>query len=116
LSPAEALILGVRPSVLDDFVLFKPCVGDFFIEEFIFDDVKEELDVDLVIPGFVFERFEIDPDTDLAKFDLERLLVRSRFTEDDAVNVRFLKFVSCRSEFRLWISSLDVESHFLRVV
>lgn len=116
MSPAEALILGVRPSVLDDFVLFKPCVGDFFIEEFIFDDVKEELDVDLVIPGFVFERFEIDPDTDLAKFDLERLLVRSRFTEDDAVNVRFLKFVSCRSEFRLWISSLDVESHFLRVV
>ena len=93
----------MSPRVLADFVLLKPSGDVFFIPEFIFADVNDELDVDLVIPGLVLERFEMDPDTDLAKLDLERLLVRSRFTEDDAVNVLFRKFVSCRSEFRLWI-------------
>ena len=90
-----------KPRVLEDFVLFKP--GVFLIEELIFADVNEELDVDRVIPGVGLERFEMEPDTDLARLDLERLLVRSRFTEDDAVRVLFLKLVSCRSEFRLWI-------------
>ena len=54
---------------------------------------NDELDVDLIMLG-------IDPDTDLARFDLDKLLVMSRFTEDVAVNVLFFKFVSWRSELR----------------
>ena len=63
-------------------------------------DAKEEEEDDLT-------RFklEMDPETDLAKLDLDRLLVMSRFTEDVAVSVLFFKFVvsSRRSEFRLCI-------------
>ena len=54
---------------------------------FILTEANDELDVDLIMLG-------IDPDTDLARFDLDKLLVMSRFTEDVAVNVLFFKFVS----------------------
>ena len=65
-------------------------------------DVKEELEVDLVIaPGLV--RFEMEPDTDLARFERDALRLMSRLTEELAVSVLFLRLVSWRSEFRLCI-------------
>ena len=58
--------------------------------------LSEALDVDLSMG-----RLETDPDTDLARLLLDKLLLMSRFTEDEAVSVLFLKLVgSRRSELR----------------
>ena len=65
-------------------------------------DVKEELEVDLVIaPGLV--RLEMEPDTDLARLERDTLRLMSRLTEELAVRVLFLRLVSWRSELRLCI-------------
>ena len=53
-----------------------------------------------MILGVVLDKLEIDPETDLARLDLDRLLVMSRFTEEVAVSVLLRRFVSCRSELR----------------
>ena len=101
---------GPRPRLLVDLVLVRPRLICFICPGFdsgcllldLGKDVKEELDVDLVIaPGLV--RFEMEPDTDLARFERDALRLMSRLTEELAVSVLFLRLVSWRSEFRLCI-------------
>ena len=74
-----------RPRLLVDLVL--PIFLGLSCRLFILTEANDELDVDLIMLG-------MDPDTDLARLDLDKLLVMSRFTEDVAVNVLFFKFVS----------------------
>ena len=101
---------GPRPRLLVDLVLVRPRLICFICPGLDSDcllldlgkDVKEELEVDLVIaPGLV--RFEMEPDTDLARFERDALRLMSRLTEELAVSVLFLRLVSWRSEFRLCI-------------
>lgn len=101
---------GPSPRLLVDLVLVRPrfilfiCpgLGSGCLLLDLGREVKEELDVDLVIaPGLV--RFETEPDTDLARFERDALRLMSRLTEELAVSVLFLRLDSWRSELRLCI-------------
>ena len=101
---------GPSPRLLVDLVLVRPrfilfiCpgLGSGCLLLDLGREVKEELEVDLVIaPGLV--RFEMEPETDLARFERDALRLMSRLTEELAVSVLFLRLDSWRSELRLCI-------------
>ena len=107
--PALSLDLGPSPRLLVDLVLARPwfificpCLISGCLLLDLGREVKEELEVDLVIaPGLV--RLEMEPDTDLARLERDALRLMSRLTEELAVSVLFLRLVSWRSELRLCI-------------